>query len=56
MSARDSVSFPLIFLSFSAENWIPLLQDFWSIVLPAGGAVLLTLQIIYYWNKNFGNK
>jgi len=49
MSHRDAATLPLLFLSFSAPRWIEFIQTFWSIVLPAGGAILLILQIAYYW-------
>jgi hypothetical protein len=51
MTHRDVATFPLLFLSFSAPNWIQLLQNFWSVALPIGAAVLLILQIIYYYKQ-----
>jgi hypothetical protein len=51
MTHRDILTFPLVFASFSAPSWIELLQNFWSVVLPAGAALLVVLQIIYYWQR-----
>lgn len=56
MTTHDAVNPPLIIAAFYSPVWIHQLQDFWAVVLPIGGAILVVLQIVYYWNKTFGRK
>jgi hypothetical protein len=51
MSSRESFSFPLIVAAISTPSWIQLVQNFWAFVLPAMGAVLVAVQIRYYWKN-----
>ena len=51
MTNRDALSIPLAAISLITPGWIQFLQNFWSVVLPAAGAVLVVLQICYYWKQ-----
>jgi|GEM_PF-4383022 len=53
MNHHDAISVPLAVISIFSPAWIHHLQDIWSIILPAGGAILLCLQIVYYWRMIF---
>ena len=51
MTANDAISPPLAVVFLATPAWIHNVQDIGSYFLMAGGAVLLVLQILYYWKQ-----
>lgn len=49
MTHRDAINIPLSVAALATPSWITELQNFWAIILPVAGGILLILQILYYW-------